>query len=402
MPQSLIHNPESILVTGGAGFVGSHLSLAVKERFPDARVVAMDNLYRKGSELNVERLKHAGCEFHQGDIRNREQFPAGPFDLVLECSAEPSVLAGYDESPDYLMQTNLMGTYECLEQCRAWQAGIIFFSTSRVYPIAPMESHPWKETESRFIWSDIAEDSGLRITDSGQEPLTPQRLDLSSSTGSSTAPPESADRFHTSPISSRGVRENLLETGGARSLYGFTKYSSELLIEEYRSAFGLQAIINRCSVIAGPWQMGKVDQGVVGLWVMRHYFKQPLSYIGYGGQGKQVRDVMHIADLSELVLSQASDFDAWEGWCGNVGGGLAVSSSLLELTSVCEEITGNRIAIESVPETRQADLRIFLADCARIEQQYGWKPERSVRDIVGDVFDWIRENELLIKRAGVS
>jgi len=61
------------------------------------------------------------------------------------------------------------------------------------------------------------------------------------------------------------------------------------LIEEYRAGFGLRAAINRCGVIAGPWQMGKVDQGVVSLWVLRHYFGKPLAYIGYGGAGKQVR-----------------------------------------------------------------------------------------------------------------
>ncbi|MEM6599795.1 MAG: NAD-dependent epimerase/dehydratase family protein [Verrucomicrobiota bacterium] len=370
LPKSRLQHPESVLVTGGAGFVGSHLSLAVKGRFPSARVVAMDNLYRKGSELNVERLRNAGCEFVQGDIREREQFPDGPFAVVLECSAEPSVLAGINESPDYLMQTNLMGTYECLEKSREWGASIIFLSTSRVYPIAEMEAHPWQEEETRFSWKDRILKCGIQDTGKNRNPV----------------------------ISSRGVREELTHQSGARSLYGFTKYASELLIEEYRANFGLQAVINRCSVIAGPWQMGKVDQGVVGLWVLRHYFKQPLSYIGYGGKGKQVRDVLHVSDLSKLICRQIADWDQWEGWCGNVGGGLSVSVSLLELTSLCEEVTGNRIEIHSVPETRQADLRVFLADCSRIEQQYGWRPEHAVRHIVQDVFEWIRENEDSLKK----
>ncbi|MEM6885552.1 MAG: NAD-dependent epimerase/dehydratase family protein [Verrucomicrobiota bacterium] len=355
-------DPESILITGGAGFVGSHLSLSAKKRFPNARVVAMDNLYRKGSELNVDRLGDAGCEFVAGDIRNRDDFPKGDFELLLECSAEPSVLAGYEGSPDYLMQTNLMGTYECLEKCRQWGSKVIFFSTSRTYPIAPMEQHPWQEEPTRFVWMD--QENGL--------------------------------------ISSSGVKEELVHSPGAKSLYGFTKYSSELLIEEYRRAFGLESVINRCSVIAGPWQMGKVDQGVVGLWVLRHYFKQSLSYIGYGGSGKQVRDVMHVADLCDLVCRQIAEFDQWEGWCGNVGGGLPVSLSLMELTEACEEVTGNSIEISSTPETRQADLRIFLADCTRIKGQYGWKPSRGVQDVVVDVFEWIRDHEKLIKASGVA
>ena len=129
----------------------------------------------------------------------------------------------------------------------------------------------------------------------------------------------------------------------ARSLYGWTKFASESLIEEYRSGFGLRAVTNRCSVLAGPWQMGKVDQGVVALWVFRHYFGNPLKYIGYGGAGKQVRDMLHVADLCDLVTEQILHFDRWEGWLGNVGGGLNISSSLLELTGICQKVIGRQV-----------------------------------------------------------
>src|SRR5262245_55929276 len=103
-----------ILITGGAGFVGSNLAIALKNRLP-AEVVSMDNLYRRGSELNLPRLKAHAIAFHQGDVRKPSDFPAGPFDVLVECSAEPSVLAGMDQ-PDYLIQTNLMGAYHCLEK----------------------------------------------------------------------------------------------------------------------------------------------------------------------------------------------------------------------------------------------------------------------------------------------
>jgi CDP-paratose 2-epimerase len=364
--------PESILLTGGAGFVGSNLAIHLKEQFPQARIVCMDNLYRKGSELNVPRLQDAGCTFVKTDIRGRDQFPEGPFEYILECSAEPSVLAGYGESPDYLMETNLMGTYQCLEMARQWGSKVIFFSTSRVYPMEPLEQHPWVETETRFEWKDVDKDSGFRF-----------RLRHAS-----------ARQVQVSDISSRGVKESLLNAHqGSRSLYGFTKYASELLIEEYRQGFGVEAVINRCSVIAGPWQMGKVDQGVVALWVLRHYFKKPLKYIGYGGKGKQVRDMLHIDDLAGLVTRQLAEFPDWEGWCGNVGGGLDVSASLMELTTLCREISGNKIEIAPEPETRQADLRIFMADCEKVRQQHGWAPHRSVEDIVRDIYRWVRENE---------
>lgn len=346
-----------ILITGGAGFIGSNLALVFKQRWPQANVVALDNLYRHGSGLNIPRLTGAGVEFVQGDVRRPETFPAGPFDFLIECSAEPSVLAGHYDSPDYLFHTNLVGAYNCLEKARSWESRFIFLSTSRVYPIARLESHPWMEETTRFVWED---DGAVGIT-------------------------------------SRGVSEDL-PMEGARSLYGFTKYSVEQLTEEYRAAYGLQAVINRCGVIAGPWQFGKVDQGVLALWVLAHYFGKPLAYIGYGGTGKQVRDFLHIADLCELVCEQIDNFPSWEGWLGNVSGGSATSASLCELTTLCREIMDRQIPISSNPESRPSDLRIFIGDCARLFSRTTWRPKKSLKDIVEDTATWVsnHEKELLV------
>ena len=315
----------------------------------------MDNLYRSGSELNVTRLKAAGISFHKGDVRYPDSFPDDPFDLMIECSAEPSVLAGQDGSPDYLFQTNLVGAYNCLEACRRHGAAMIFLSTSRVYPISSLESHPWREDETRFVW----EDGGKAL-------------------------------------SSRGVTE-ALPLDGVRSLYGYTKLSAEQLIEEYRDAFGMTVVVNRCGVIAGPWQFGKVDQGVVALWVMTHHYERSLKYIGYGGTGKQVRDMLHVNDLTDLISEQVRDLGQWDGWLGNVAGGLDCSASLLELTSVCQEVTGKTILIDSIAENRPSDLRIFIADCAKLYSRTQWRPKRSVRDIVTDTHQWILENEEALK-----
>ena len=104
-----------LLIPGGAGFIGSNLALRVRQTFPDADVVCMDNLYRCGSELNPPRLEKAGVQFHRGDVREANSFPPGPFDFLIECSAEPSVLACQGGSPDYSFQTNLLGAYNCLE-----------------------------------------------------------------------------------------------------------------------------------------------------------------------------------------------------------------------------------------------------------------------------------------------
>ena len=344
--------PESILITGGAGFVGGNLAVFLKRRHPSTRVIAMDNLHRPGSELNLPRLRGGGVEFVKGDIRFANEFPTGSFEAIIECSAEPSVLAGYADSPDYLMETNFLGTYRCLEKARQWQSNFLFLSTSRVYPIAPLEAHPWRESETRFEWLDVAG----------------------------------------APISSQGVREESASQG-ARSLYGLTKFASEGLIEEYRAGFGLRAAINRCGVIAGPWQMGKVDQGVVSLWVLRHYFGKPLSYIGYGGTGKQVRDALHVDDLCELVEEQLANFTAWDGWLGNVGGGLGNSISLRELTVICQQIIGRQTTLGKETTNRQADLRLFIADCRRLFARTAWRPRHDVKQTVTDIFNWVRAHE---------
>jgi CDP-paratose 2-epimerase len=360
-----------ILITGGAGFVGSNTALALRAAFPSASITSLDNLYRNGSQLNLPRLEAAGIRFHRGDVRDPSTFPAEPFDLMIECSAEPSVLAGQDGSPDYLFQTNLVGAYHCLEACRRHGAGMIFLSTSRIYPIARLEGHPWRDEETRFAWADEG----------------------------------------TPGISSRGVTESLA-LDGPRSLYGFTKLAAEQLIEEYRATYGLKAVVNRCGVIAGPWQFGKVDQGVVSLWVLAHHYQRKLAYIGYGGTGKQVRDMLHIQDLCNLIVHQVRHFDQWDGWLGNVAGGLDCSASLQELTTLCQEITGNSIDITSIPETRPNDLRLFLADCSKLRAKLSSLtpvpgpqspatcpltpdsfPTRSIRDILADTHTWVRENE---------
>ncbi|NML68077.1 NAD-dependent epimerase/dehydratase family protein [Hymenobacter sp. RP-2-7] len=349
---------KSLLITGGAGFVGSALALQFKQNHPDCRVIAFDNLKRRGSELNLPRLRAAGVEFVHGDVRAKEDFDAlPPVEALIEASAEPSVLAGLTSAPDYLINTNLGGTVNCLNYARQHGAAFIFLSTSRIYPINQIEQIRLEETATRF---EISAEQAL------------------------------------GGVSLAGLAEGFpLE--GYRSLYGATKLCSEYLIQEYHHFYGLRTVINRCGVLAGPWQMGKVDQGVVVLWVARHFWQQPLGYFGFGGTGKQVRDVLHIDDLFDLVEYQLQHLGQVNGHTLNVGGGRGTSVSLQELTALCQRVTGHTVPISSQAENRQADIALYLTDNSRVTALTGWQPRRSVEQLVEDVYGWLRAHEAQLK-----
>ena len=142
---------------------------------------------------------------------------------------------------------------------------------------------------------------------------------------------------------------------------------------------------------------GRVDQGFLSLWVARHHFQKPLTYIGFGGTGKQVRDVLHVDDLCDLISMHLADATAWDGRVYTVGGGREVSTSLLELTELCRQETGHEVPVASEPGTSPMDLRIYLSDCATVSHDTGWKPRRGVREIVADTAHWIEENESTLR-----
>ena len=352
---------QRILVTGGAGFVGSSVALALKTAHPETHVTALDNLHRRGSELNLARLREAGVAFVHGDIRSLDDLTTLPElpDLIVECSAEPSAQAGYGGSPEYLIDTNLLGCYHCLELARRVHADFVFISTSRVYPYRRLNELAYEETPDRF-----------------------QLAAAQTITGASAL----------------GVSEEF-PLDGPRSLYGMTKLAGELMVAEYADAYGFRYLIDRCGLLTGPWQMAKADQGVIALWMAAHYFRRNLSYIGFDGSGRQVRDFLHIADFCGLLLEQIGNFETWHGRLFNVGGGLACSLSLKETTKLCEEITGNRLSIQPVAETRPADVRIYITDHKRLTAVNGWHPRRDARTTLTDILNWIRCAEAQVKHA---
>jgi len=348
----------TVLITGGAGFVGSTMALKWKSADPSRRVICLDNLKRRGSELNLPRLRSAGIEFVHGDVRDANDLAALPkIDLMIECSAEPSVMAGYGSPTHYVTDTNLVGTINCLNLAARDKADTVFLSTSRVYPMHLVN----------------------RLAAEG----TAQSFTIDAHTGIPGA-------------SAAGIGEDFPLTG-LRSLYGATKLASELLIAEYAHIHGFRYVIDRCGVIAGPWQMGKTDQGFILLWLARHHWKQPLKYFGFGGTGKQVRDVLHVDDLFDLVVAQVASMDAMHARTFNVGGGLDNSVSLQELSAKCAAITGNTLDIGGEPLDREADIRLYVTDNTRITEATGWRPERNIDQLLADCHAWLAEHEQTLK-----
>jgi CDP-paratose 2-epimerase len=351
-----------ILVTGGAGFVGSNLALGLARERPQCEVVALDSLARRGSELAPERLERGGVRFMRGDVRKPTDLAAvGAVDCIIDCAAEPSVQAGYARAGPgsggsgaatearIVVDSNLGGTVNCLELARAHAAGLIFLSTSRVYSIESLRSLPLEKQGERLALPENASGPGW---------------------------------------SRHGIAPDF-PTDSPRSLYGTTKLCSELLALEYASMYGLPIVVNRCGVIAGPWQLGRVDQGFVALWAARHLFGGSLSYLGFGGHGHQVRDVLHIDDLYDLVTLQLDDLRAHAGSLYCVGGGPERSTSLRELSAACAARTGHRLEIPGRPETHPADVPWFVSDDREARSRLAWAPRRSLDTLLDDVFEWL-------------
>jgi CDP-paratose 2-epimerase len=346
-----------VLVTGGAGFVGSNLAIWLATHHPEMRVVAADNLRRRGAEATLPRLRAHNVTFAHCDVRSPEDLQSAvldvDIDLLIDCSAEPSVRAGYGEAPIYAINTNLMGLVNCLELARRHAADVLFLSTSRVYPIAPLNDICTTENATRLIPVDMEPRAG---------------------------------------VTRDGITEDF-PLAGPRSLYGATKLASELLLQEYGAMYGVRFIVDRCGVLAGPWQLARPDQGIFAYWVAMHRANRPLTYTGWGGTGKQVRDLLHIDDLAALVNVQLERFGDLAGQTYNVGGGLGCSLSLAEATDLCRAITGHHVPISSVAAPSPADIKWYVSDTTRVRAATGWAPRHTPAQILADIDTWLTAAE---------
>ena len=345
----------TILITGAAGFVGCKMAEYFREADSSIQLIGIDNLSRTGTESNIGNLEKYNCTFIKSDISNQIDIDSLPkVDWIIDCAANPSVLAGHNGTNSLdLINNNLTGTFYLLEKCKRDQAGFILLSTNRVYSIESLRKIPLFQNDNRF---DIAENK-----------LIPN--------GAST----------------KGVNE-LFSTASPISLYGATKLASEVIALEYHYSFGFPVWINRCGVIAGPGQFGKIDQGIFSYWIYQYLLDKPLSFIGFGGTGFQVRDMLHPFDVFTMIQQQINTTSKDAPKIINLGGGIENTMSLLELDNYCKTTINTSKLIQSATKDRAFDIPYYSTDYSLAQQYWNWKPTISSNDILDQIVQYGQNN----------
>ena len=331
-----------ILITGGCGFIGSNLCIFLKKK--NFNIYSLDNLSRKGSTYNLNILRKIGIKNFNYDISNTKKINNLPkFDLVIDCCAEAAIEVSKKEF-NKVIHTNLTGTINILQKIKKDNSKIIYLSSSRVYPIEHLSK-------------------GYKLKNLKKKLKVKRMIN---------------------------EKNNIW---GPKSIYGLTKLASEMFIEEFAYAYGIKYIINRCGVISGPLQFGKQDQGFVSLWIWKHLNKKNLSYIGYGGHGNQIRDVLHIYDLCDLIYIQIRKFNKINNKLFTLGGSKKSFTSLKDLTRICEKVTGNIVKFKRIAKTSNYDIPCYISDNKKIMKTYGWKPKKNIKNIVNDTYSWLSKNK---------
>ena len=342
-----------ILITGVAGFAGITICEKLIKQNPGLQIIGIDNFSRPGSETNLKKLKKLDVPVYRVDIRLASDIESlQPVDWVIDCAANPSVLAGLDgqSSSRQVMEHNLLGTINLLEYCKKHKSGLILLSTSRVYSASELAVLPMELSNDRF------------------------ELKPSERKG----------------ISQSGITENFPTTAPI-SLYGASKLASEALILEYGECFGFPVWINRCGVLAGAGQFGKADQGIFSYWIHSFREKNPLKYIGFNGTGHQVRDAMHPKDLIPVLTRQIMEPSMDVPKVINLGGGIDNSMSLKELSNWCEERFGSNEIISS-EEVRPMDAPWIVMDSTTAQNAWNWKVQTNIEQILDEIANHAEEN----------
>jgi CDP-paratose 2-epimerase len=325
------------IVTGGAGFIGSNVAHALAGR--GYEIVVLDSLVRPSTQLNLEWLGDQ-ITLVEGDVRDRELVDRvfrehADAEAVLHLAGQVAVTTSV-ASPREDFEANALGSFNVLESTREHLPGAAFVnvSTNKVY--GQLAGHRLEERETRYVDLDAPDGVDER------QPVDPH------------------------------------------SPYGCSKAAADLYTLDYARIYGLRGVSLRQSCIYGPRQFGIEDQGWVAWFAIAAQLGLPLTIYG---NGKQVRDLLHVDDLVELYVRVVERADAVSGRAYNVGGGLANSLSLLELL--------DRLDLADEParaESRPGDQLVFVADTRRAAADLGWSPAISVDDGLEALLAWIAEN----------
>jgi len=335
-----------ILIAGGCGFVGTNLALFFTEK--GHTVTCVDDWSRSSAGINAGLLTSKFiCTYF---MPIEEWQTQEKIDIILNCSAQSRSTAGQDD-PMVDYHGNVSSAVACAELAREYGCPLIHWSTNKVYGADGVNQWETPELDTRY---EIGFPFPCKDPDMGQ-----------------------------------------------RSIYGATKYAAEVLLNEWSTSYNIPTIINRFSCMAGPHQYSVADQGWVAHWMYCHMFGKPLQYIGW--KGKQVRDVLNIADVCQLVSKQieylrvlnnmVKDAD-YPAPCQtyNVGGGPENTLSLRECTTLCERITGKSVKITTVNEPRLADQRVYVSGIKEVSEKFDWQPMYTPLRTLENVYEWALEN----------
>jgi len=337
-----------ILISGICGFAGSSIAHGLLDDDSTLEITGLDNLSRAGSHLNIDPLRKRRVKFVHADLRSASDLDSiAAVDWIIDAAANPSVLAGIDGSTSsrQLLEHNLYGTVNLLELAKRHRAGFVLLSTSRVYSIRSLASIPV-----------VVKDDAFEPDDSS--PLPPG-------------------------VSPRGVTEDF-STTPPLSLYGSSKLASECVALEYGETFEFPVWINRCGVLAGAGQFGRVDQGIFSFWINSYLRRAPLKYIGFDGAGHQTRDCLHPRDLLPVLQKQLASVETGKPRIVNFGGGTTNSMSLAQLSNWCAERFGPH-QVESDPKPRLFDVPWLVMDSRLAQETWDWRPAKYIEAILDEI-----------------
>lgn len=331
-----------ILITGGAGFIGTNLADRLLSRGEKVRIY--DNLSRKGSEKNLLWLREShpeGLQVDIADVRDSQALGKAVRNAkqVYHLAAQVAVTSSIDD-PVHDFESNLRGTLNVLESLRAMPspAPLLFTSTNKVY--GPLDELRLKKNGTRY------------------EPQDPRMRE-------------------------NGISERHHMT--FHSPYGCSKGAADQYVTDYVRVYGLKAVVFRMSCIYGPRQFGTEDQGWIANFLIRALQGRQITVYG---DGMQVRDVLYIGDLMDAFLLAQSHMEELSGEIFNIGGGARNTLSLLELLKIMDEVLPGRLPVR-FSEWRLGDQRYYVTDHQKFSAATGWKPRVGVRKGIEILYKWL-------------